>query len=56
MLYAWAKENGVRGYEHLNPVNIAKARQKAVSSKNQEDRKKLNKTLTQRDRAIPDLS
>ena len=51
MLYAWAKENGVRGYEHLNPVNIAKARQKAVSSKNQEDRKKLNKTLTQRDRS-----
>ena len=38
MLYAWAKENGVRGYEHLNPGNIAKARQKAIKKNNERRR------------------
>lgn len=45
MLYAWAKENGVRGYEHLNPGNIAKARQKAIKKNNERRRNHGQKTM-----------
>lgn len=40
MIAAWAKDAGLSGYEHLDPKNREKARQKGV--------REFNKTVTQR--------
>ena len=49
MTYYWAKENGVKGYDHLNPQMRKKRRQEALNringdnsnnSKSSVDRKK----------------
>jgi len=40
MIAAWAKENGIRGYEHYDPQYRAEDRKKSSH------RKKLNKSVT----------
>ena len=48
---AWAKSWGIKGYEHLYPENREKQRQYAVRQWNENNREKLNKTLTQQGRS-----
>ena len=43
---AWAKSWNMKGYEHLYPENREKARQYAIKQWNENNREKLNKTLT----------
>ena len=43
MIAAWAKDNGIRGYEMYDPRNRAHDRRK----KNSSHKKKFNKTVTQ---------
>lgn len=38
MIASWARENNVRGYEHLDPVNRQKQRTWATQRANQENR------------------
>jgi hypothetical protein len=43
---AWAKSWNMKGYEHLYPENRERARQYAIKQNNENDREKLNKSLT----------
>tara|TARA_Y200000002_G_scaffold373909_1_gene373799 strand:+ start:646 stop:822 length:177 start_codon:yes stop_codon:yes gene_type:complete len=39
MIAAWAKENGIRGYEHLDPKEVAKRRTYGVQKTLERERK-----------------
>lgn len=43
MVFAWARENGIRGYDHLDPASIAKRRQEAISQYNKRENEKIVK-------------
>tara|TARA_Y100000593_G_C4093758_1_gene229789 strand:- start:333 stop:527 length:195 start_codon:yes stop_codon:yes gene_type:complete len=43
MLAAWARENGLRGYEHYDPRVRAKARQEGVKQWHERKRKTEDK-------------
>ena len=48
MIYAWAKDAGVSGFDHLDPKNIERQRQYGIKKWNDNNREKLNKSVTQR--------
>lgn len=39
MIAAWAKENGIRGYEHLDPKEVAKRRSYGIQKTLERERK-----------------
>jgi len=41
MLYYWAKENGIRGYEQYDPVDNERRRQKAIKQYNENSRRRM---------------
>lgn len=42
MIYQWAKENGIKGYENYDPKMIEKRRQEAVIRWNKENRPRFH--------------
>ena len=48
MYAAWARDAGVEGFEHWDPKNREKARQRGVNLFNKRNEQKFNKTVTQR--------
>ena len=48
MIYAWAKDGGISGFDHLHPKNIERQRQYGIKKWNENNREKLNKSVTQR--------
>ena len=38
MIFAWAKENGLRGFDHLDPIQREKNRMFAIKRANQQQR------------------
>lgn len=43
MIAAWARDNGIKGYEHLDPQVQAKRRQEALAQHNNRRRSDYNK-------------
>ena len=41
MLYYWAKENGIRGYEKYDPVDNERRKQKAIKQYNERFRRRM---------------
>ena len=39
MIAAWARENGIRGYEHLDPKEVAKRRSYGIQKALERERK-----------------
>ena len=53
MLAAWARDAGVEGFEHFDPKNCEKARQRGVKAwnkrnENKNENKVYNNSVTQR--------
>ena len=49
MYAAWARDAGIEGFEHWDPKNREKARQRGVKLYNKRNEQKFNKTVTQRE-------
>jgi|SaaInl5LU_22_DNA_1037371.scaffolds.fasta_scaffold34044_3 hypothetical protein len=50
LIAAWAKDWGIKGYDHLDPKAKEQNRQYAIKKNNENGRGKLNKTLTKQGR------
>jgi pyruvate/2-oxoacid:ferredoxin oxidoreductase alpha subunit len=43
MIAVWAREHGIRGYEHLDPQSVAKRRLEAINEYNKRENEKFAK-------------
>ena len=50
MLYYWAKENGIRGYEQYDPVDNERRRQKAIKQYNERSRRRMENSYNDKKR------